>query len=71
MDEMTLEQYIEHLRTLRVHAQGVAARQPSGELRSLTKDEKDSLGITPVTDLSFLRGKEFDFGDTRFKLRFD
>ena len=64
----TLDKYIKELSALKVHAQGVAIRCPSGELRSLTDGELRQLGVTPNKDFSFLLGQEFDIPGTSFKL---
>lgn len=71
MDE-TLSEFGERLRNLKIHAQGVAVRKSTGELRSLSDTECQQLGLgSPIPDLSFLKGKDFPIGGTRFKIRFE
>jgi hypothetical protein len=61
--------FAEELRNLKVHAQGLAVQDESGELRALTSEERRSLGLGLPIDISQLSGQEFDIPGTRFKIR--
>jgi|GEM_PF-5970434 len=68
-NDLSLRKYVSRMRTAAQRLQPpVAVRGENGELRAMTQEEAQQLGVHP-RDPSDLRGCTFNLPGTRFQLR--
>ena len=69
MSQLSPSEFVKKLKSLEIHAQGIAVREPSGTLRCLDDDEKRSLGIEPLQNMERFEGQEVAIPGTGLILR--
>ena len=71
MTESEVASFQEKVRRMKIHAQGMAVREESGNLRALTDDEKIKLGvdIAMARDVSLLIGRVFQIPGTTLTIQ--